>query len=95
MKHFSNIFLLLLSASLILLTACKKDDDSDNNTGPLDPDTAEEVSVDRFSDDAGSLHVRSSNPNLPGANEPIAFDNGFLAQSFGPDGQVVNITILM
>ena len=88
MKYFSNIFLLLLSASLISFTACKKDDDSDNNTGPLDPDTAEEVSVDRFSDEAGTLHLRSSNPDLPGPNEPINFDNLFLAQGLGPDGQV-------
>jgi hypothetical protein len=89
MNTFSNFFLLLLSASVLMLTACKNNEDSEDNTAPLDPDTAEEVSVDRFSDDAGTLYLRSLNPDLPDPNEPINFDNLFLAQGLGPDGQVV------
>jgi hypothetical protein len=89
MKHFNNFFVLLLSATLLLFTACEKDDDTENNTGPLDPDTAEKVSVDRFSEAAGTLHLRSLNPDLPDPNEPINFDNLFLAQGLGPGGQVV------
>jgi len=88
MKYFNSSILTILFSGLLIVSACKKDDDSDKNTGPLDPDTTEEVSVDRFSDDAGTLHLRSSNPDLPGPNEPINFDNLFLAQGLAPDGQV-------
>lgn len=39
-----------------------------------DPDHAPIASVDRFSDKAGTLLVRSSDKRLPGPNEPIDFD---------------------
>lgn len=48
------------------------------------------VAVDRFSDDAATLFRRSANPALPGANEPIDFDEApFITQGLGPNGEVV------
>jgi hypothetical protein len=40
----------------------------------LDPDRAPVASVDRFSDQAGTLLRRSADKRLPGPNEPIDFD---------------------
>lgn len=64
----------------------------DNPSGPdvMDPDEAPEVSIDRFSDEAGTLFQRSSNSDLPGPNEPIDFDQGpFITTGFGPSGEIV------
>lgn len=78
-KLFSLAFILTLSLG------CSE---SNQNT-VKDPDSAEVVAVDRFSDDFGTLMRRSDNSRLPGPNDPIDFDNGFITQSFGPDGQIV------
>jgi hypothetical protein len=42
---------------------------------PADPDHAQIVAVDRFSDKAGTLLRRSIDRQLPGPNQPIDFDN--------------------
>lgn len=67
----------------------------DNGTGPTyepkNPDTADKVSVDRFSDDAGTLFKRSGNTDLPGANQPIDMDQApFITHGLGADGQMVS-----
>lgn len=80
---------LWMSTSLgaLLMTACGGGGDG---AEPIDPDTAPEAEVDRFSDEAGTLFVRSANPELPGTNEPIDFDTGpFITRGLGPDGQSV------
>lgn len=41
---------------------------------PKDPDHAPVASVDRFSDEAGTLLRRSADKRLPGPNSPIDFD---------------------
>ena len=57
---------------------------------PMDPDAAERVAVDRFSDDAGTLLTRSANPALPAPDEAIDFDEKpFWHQGLGPEGEVV------
>jgi len=57
---------------------------------PGNAGTAEKVVVDRFSDEAGHLFVRSADAALPSAGEAIDFDQGpFITQGLGPDGQVV------
>lgn len=57
---------------------------------PGNPATASKVTIDRFSDDAGHLFMRSANASLPGAGEAIDFDTGpFITQGLGPQGQVV------
>jgi hypothetical protein len=48
------------------------------------------LAVDRFSDAAGTLFRRSSNPALPGPNAPVDFDREpFLTSLVGPEGQPV------
>lgn len=59
-------------------------------TGPRNPDTAPRVRIDRFSERAGHLQVRTPTNGLPGPNQPIDFDRGpFITQGLGPDGRVV------
>jgi hypothetical protein len=57
---------------------------------PADPDKAPIAAVDRFSQKAAILLVRSADDNLPGANEPIDFDTPALS-TFGlsPKGDSV------
>ena len=56
----------------------------------VDPDTAAEVSIDRFSEFAGHLFIRDGNNSLPGANEPVNFDWGpFITKGFGPNGELI------
>jgi hypothetical protein len=57
---------------------------------PRDPNTAPKAQIDRFSEKAGHLMVRTASNGLPGPNEPIDFDQGpFITQGLGPNGQVV------
>jgi hypothetical protein len=53
--------------------------------------TADKVSVDRFSADAGHLMVRTSSNGLPAANAAVNFDSGepFITLGKGPAGQDV------
>jgi hypothetical protein len=55
--------------------------------GPMAPMEAPRVAVDRFSEAAGTLMVRTEENGLPGPNEPIDFDQApFLTKGLGPDG---------
>ncbi|PSQ12896.1 hypothetical protein BRC93_00730 [Halobacteriales archaeon QS_5_70_15] len=65
------------------------DDDSMNGSDPMNPDGAPRASIDRFSEAAGALHVRGPDNDLPGPDEPIDFDEGFLTIGFGPGGETV------
>ncbi len=81
----------LLLVSSIALVQCKKDD---NKTTPAvtgkDPNTAEKVSVDRFSSAAGHLQVRDATNGLPAANAPVNFDMApFITKGLSPSGQPV------
>jgi hypothetical protein len=52
---------------------------------PLDPDQAPIASVDRFSDKAAHLQLRTPENHLPGPNEPVDFDSGpFITQGLSP-----------
>ena len=65
-------------------------DDDDDGPMPKDPDEAEVVSVDRFSDDAATLFKRSENPDLPEADEAIDFDQApFITKGLGPNGEII------
>ncbi len=57
---------------------------------PKDPDLAPRAVIDRFSAEAGTLHVRDATNGLPGPGEPIDFDALFLTQSLGPAGQPIS-----
>ena len=52
---------------------------------PLDPDQAPIAAVDRFSDKAANIQVRTTDNHLPGPNEPVDFDTGpFITQGLSP-----------
>ena len=52
---------------------------------PLDPDKAPIAAVDRFSDKAAHLQLRTPDNHLPGPNEPVDFDTGpFITQGLSP-----------
>ncbi len=86
MKTKFEIALIILT----LIFASCKDDDETMISMPKDPNTAEKVSVDRFSSDAGHLFVRDGSNNLPEGNVPIDFDQApFITQGLGPGGEVV------
>jgi hypothetical protein len=54
-------------------------------TKPLDPDKAPIASVDRFSDKAAHLQLRTPDNHIPGPNQPVDFDSGpFITQGLAP-----------
>jgi hypothetical protein len=57
----------------------------------VDVDTGiDYVSIDRFSDEAGTIMRRSGNPDLPAPNEPIDYDADFLNHALSPSGDDVS-----
>jgi hypothetical protein len=84
-------YLVGLLASAIVLSACSSDDNAGPQLGSAhDPNSAEMVAVDRFSDAAGHLQNRTNSPDLPAASAPVDFDQGpFITQGFGPHGEVI------
>ena len=57
---------------------------------PTDPAEAPRTTVDRFSEDAGTLFVRTDENDLPGPDEPIDFDQApFITTGLGPDGTTI------
>ncbi len=88
-KHIHRYYPILILMLFIGVAGCDDNSTGSDDPEPLDPDTAPEVSVDRFSDAAGTLFQRSSNPDLPGENEPINFDQvPFITQGLGPNGEI-------
>lgn len=80
--------LILLPLLMWLIASCEKD--TDNSPVALDPDTAGDVSVDRFSAEAAVLFVRTADNGFPGANESVDFDaiSAFITKGLGPDGEM-------
>jgi hypothetical protein len=70
-----------------LLGSCKKDDTM--VAPPLNPDTAGDVSIDRFSTAFAHLFVRNVQNGFPAANQPVDFDAipAFNTHGLGPNGQ--------
>lgn len=89
MKHLAAIMLASLA-----FTSCKKEEEMMMETPmetPLNPSTAPQQPIDRFSSSAGTLMIRDAANGLPAANAPINFDQApFITQGFGPDGQLVS-----
>ena len=74
-------------AGMIVLSSCKKDTDSPVGK---DPNTAEDVAIDRFSAAAGHLQVCSATNGLPTPNQAVNFDQGpFITTGLTPGGQPV------
>ncbi len=54
-------------------------------TTPVDPDKAPVAAVDRFSDKAAHLQLRTATNHIPGPNQPVDFDTGpFVTQGLSP-----------
>ncbi|WP_236974025.1 hypothetical protein [Membranihabitans maritimus] len=81
------IFMFVLP--FLVIFSCS-DDDGMNTPEGKDPDTAEEVSIDRFSETAATLMVRTEANGLPKANEPIDYDQApFITTGLGREGEIV------
>jgi hypothetical protein len=83
MKTKLIVFIVSLMA---LVGACKKDD---MEPSPLNPDTAGDVSIDRFSSSFAHLFLRTTQNGFPAANQPIDFDAipAFNTHGLGPHGE--------
>lgn len=87
MNHITKSILPLFLCLTVILITCEEDNIGDI---PIDPNSADIVSVDRFSEKAATLMKRSENILLPESNEPIDFDfSDFITQAYGPDEQIV------
>lgn len=80
----------LIAAAFVfmaLMSACKKDDTM--TPTPQNPDTAGDVSIDRFSSSFAHLFVRDASNDFPAANQAIDFDAipAFITHGLGPKGQ--------
>ncbi|HEX5169082.1 MAG TPA: hypothetical protein VFW11_07895, partial [Cyclobacteriaceae bacterium] len=89
MKNLIQFYVaLFIISAAVVLESC--DDDDDNSVEVHDINTAEKVTVDRFSADAGTLMVRDGSNGLPAANAPINFDQApFITKGLGPSGENV------
>ncbi len=76
------------ATTLILLatTACAPDESAEGTS----PELAPRAAVDRFSDEAATMFRRTAMPELPGPDEPIDFDEGWLVGGLGPSGQPIS-----
>lgn len=78
------LFLIALAGA----AACSSDDSTGPREVPKDPTTAPHVAVDRFSQTAGNLFVRTATNALPGPDQPIDMDTGpFITLGLGPEGE--------
>ncbi|SDJ30687.1 hypothetical protein SAMN05216226_10262 [Halovenus aranensis] len=65
-------------------------DEMDDGPEPTDPSEAPRATVDRFSEEAGTLLVRTEENGLPAPDEPVDFDQGpHITKGLGPDGEMV------
>jgi hypothetical protein len=76
---------LAISVSATVIFGCG--DDGSGDETPLDPDTAPQVVIDRFSGPSATLMVRDAVNGLPGPGAPIDFAQPpFISHGFAPDG---------
>lgn len=83
MKNKALLYGLILAG---FLGACK---DEDKDPAPIDPDTAGDVSIDRFGPGFAHLFMRTQENGFPEANEPVDFDAipAFNTYGLGPNGE--------
>jgi hypothetical protein len=88
MKNFKNYLFAIPAIALMLgFGSCSEDEVA---VKIFDANTAEKVSVDRFSATAGHLMVRTLTNGLPAANAAINFDQApFITKGLGPTGQML------
>jgi hypothetical protein len=81
------IFVTLAIIVIVVFGSCDNDDDA---VKIYDINTAEKVTVDRFSSTAGHLMIRDASNGLPAANAPVNFDQApFITIGKGPTGENV------
>lgn len=70
-----------------IASACM--DDEDMAPMPLNPDTAGDVSIDRFGPAFAHLFLRDASNGFPAANQPVDFDAipAFNTHGLGPNGE--------
>jgi hypothetical protein len=70
-----------------VLGACMKDNDM--GPTPLNPDTAGDVSIDRFGSSFAHLFLRTAENGFPAANQSVDFDAipAFNTHGLGPNGE--------
>lgn len=89
MKTFRTMITTAATGALLLAGAATATAQAMSMT-PKDPAKAKVVAVDRFSEKAGHLQLRTATNGLPGPNEPVDFDKGpFITQGITPSGMVV------
>lgn len=84
-----NLYLTIALAfcCAFILASCDDDDDA---VKVHDVNSADKVSVDRFSVTAGHLMIRDAANGLPATNAPVNFDQApFITKGLGPTGQVL------
>lgn len=82
----SYLFVILAMTAIAGLKSC----DDDDAVSIHNVNTAEKVSVDRFSATAGHLMIRDASNGLPAANAAIDFDQApFITKGKGPSGENV------
>jgi hypothetical protein len=80
----------MASVAIGILAACSSASEVEAIATHTDPDTGiTYASIDRFSDEAGTVMRRSANSDLPAPNEPIDYDADFLSHALSPDGDDV------
>lgn len=95
-KKMNKTTINLAFLGLLVLASCKKEETEDVVMSPVtnpvvNPDTAPEVTIDRFSADAGTLMIRDGSNGLPTAGQAINFDMApFITHGLGPDGEHVS-----
>ena len=81
---------LFATLAVILIAGLGSCDDDDDGVKIYDINSAEKVSVDRFSPAAGHLMVRDASNGLPVADAAVNFDQSpFITKGKGPAGQNV------
>ena len=96
MRHLARVAsrdlrILGFALAMLLAVGCSSTEQVDAVAVVVNPETGIEfVSVDRFSDDAGTVMRRSQNSELPAPNEPIDYDADFLNHALAPDGSDVS-----
>lgn len=82
-----KLFLFPFMIGLITVSCSKDDSNETKNPIAKNIETAEKVSVDRFSEGVGHLQVRTATNGLPKANEAVDFDKQpFITKGLGRSG---------
>ena len=93
MRYVSILRVFIALLFVVSVFGCDQLDtiiDAGGPATPKDPATTPVVPVDRFSESAAHLMVRTAENGMPAPNAPVNFDQGpFVTQGLSADGRVV------